>query len=193
MLLVAALALFALRWVQRRLNSASLPRARRISISAVLWLLFTAGCAYFAWPLLFLGPDDPNTSMYVQVPAGQKAGTFNDRLAAILRKQGLHPSSASISSTDASRSAMHVLEAQSALIRVWSQTMPLSRDEAISCGYSLSKDSFGANDQRQYLVAVTAIPFFSSRAEAAFGSLKGQLLRSGYGVSAKPLPCQSSA
>ena len=180
----------ALLRAPKHLRAASLSRRTVVAITAALWLLYGVGFAYWAWPVLFLGPDDPNTSMYVQVPRKEITGTFNDTLSTILRKQGFQPSSNSITSPDDSRNPTYVLQAQGAFIRVWSQTLPLSRDEAVNCGYTLSNESFGANDQRQYLVAVTSIPFFSGRAQNTVTELRDELLRDGYGVSSKPLPCQ---
>lgn len=190
LLLLAVVAFLALLDAQRRARLASGSATKRRGILAVLWLLFAGCLVYFAWPLLFLGPDDPKTSMYVQIPAGQKAGAFNDRLAVILTEQGLESSAASISVPDDPQDPMYVLEARSALVRVWSQTMPLSPDEAVACGYILQKNDFGANDQRQYKVAVDAVPFFSGRAETTFGAIKAELLRSGFGVSPRPSACQ---
>jgi len=192
-LLGAALAFFALLRVQKRVRAASLPRMTGSAIMVALWILFAAGSAYLTWPLLFLGPDNPNTSIYVQVPRGQAVGAFNRKLAAILQKQGLYPNSNSISSPEDPQNPAYVLEAQSVFTRVWSQTLPLSRDEALACGYKISRENFTANDERQYVVAVTSIPFLSGRAQSTFGNLKQQLIRSGYGVSSTPLPCQPAA
>ena len=192
-LLGVALALLALIWIQRHLKASSLPRTTSIAMIAALWLLFMTGVGYSAWPLLFLGANDPRTSMYVQVPEGVAPGAFHVRLSSILQKQGFHPDSASISSPEDPENPMLVLEAQGVFTRVWSQTQPLSREEAVACGYLLSKEDYAANDERQYNIAVTSIPLFPGRAQATFTAVKEQLLRSGYGVSPQPLPCQPTA
>lgn len=189
-LLLPVVAFFALLWAQKRVKKATLSRPAIISTISALWLLFASGLAYFAWPLLFFGPDNPQTSMYVQVPAGQAPGAFIERLAAFSHRQGLHPASNSFSSPEDPENPTYIFEADGALTRIWSDTTLLSRDEAIACGYSLSKDASAANDERQYYVAVRSIPFFPGRAEAAFTKLREELSRSGYGVSSKSLPCQ---
>ena len=183
--------LFALLWLQRRLKAACLPRGKFISIVSGLWLLFAGGLAYLAWPLLFLGADDPKTSMYVQAPAGQVPGAIIENLTAIAHRDGFRPFSNSLASPAAPQNPVYLFEADSALVSISAQTQVLSREEAIACGYRLSNDSLLANDERQYYVVVRSIPFFSSRAQDTFAELREELSRSGYSVSPKPLPCQS--
>ena len=200
-LLVPVVAFFALLWAQGRVKEASLPRVAIISVVSGLWLLFAVGLAYFAWPLLFFGADDPSTRMYVQVPADQAPGVLIERLTAIAHRQGLHPSSNLISSPEDPQAPTYIFEADGALTRIWAETGVISRKEAIACGYELSNGSVAANDVRepyvndewQYYVAVKSIPFFSGRAKATFSQLRDELSRSGYGVSPKPLPCKHAA
>lgn len=193
MLVAAALAFVGLLWFQKRLKAASLPGTATISTIAGLWMLFAGGCAYLAWPLLFLGPDDPRTSMYVQVPIGPTSGSFNEKLSSMLEGEGFHPNSTSISSPDDPENPMYIVEARGVFTRVWSQNQLLSREEAFACGYRPSEEDLIVNDERQYRIAVTSIPFFRARAQATFAALKAELLRNGYGMSAKPLPCQRPA
>ena len=86
-----------------------------------------------------------------------------------------------------------LLSARGVFTRVWSQNQLLSREEAFACGYRPSEEDLIVNDERQYRIAVTSIPFFRARAQATFAALKAELLRNGYGMSAKPLPCQRPA
>lgn len=191
--IVPVVGLFALLWAQRRVKVASLPRGTIIGIITALWLLFAVGLAYFAWPLLFLGADDPKTSMYVQVPAREVPGAFIEKLTDFAHKQGFRPFSNSMTPPDDPQNRMYLFEADGAFARMFAETEVLSRDEAIACGYKLSKDSLVANDERQYYVTVRSIPFFPGRAQDTFTKLREELSLSGYGVSAKPLPCQASA
>lgn len=184
--------MLALLWAQRRLKAASFPRGKVISIMSGLWLLFAACLAYFAWPLLFFGADDPKTSMYVQAPAGQAPGAIIENLTAIAHREGFRPFSNSMASPEDPQNPMYLFEADSAVVSISAQTQVLSREEAIACGYRLSNDSLLANDERQYYVTVRSIPFFPSRAQDTFAKLREELSRNGYGVSPKPLPCQSS-
>lgn len=164
------------------------PKTNRRWIKRTLWVLFAALVIVVVRPFLFLGPDDPRTSMYVQVPPGLRPGDFNEKLAVLLRKEGF---SVNVSrSYEAPETATYILEANGIFTRIWSQTVPLSPEEAAPCRYSRPTDGTG-NDERQYSISVKSIPGFSSRARATFMALKHELLQSGYGVSAGPVPCTS--
>ena len=187
LIVLAALAFVALLWISGRLSKGELPRRLSIPAIVLLWLVFATGAIYTAWPLLFVGR--PSITMYVQLPGSVAPGSFNESLAAILRKQGFDPDVTSISSPEDPENPMYLLEARSVFTRIWSETALMSREEATACGYRLSKEDIFGNDERQYQISVTSVPFFPDRTRATFTALKQQLLQNGYGVSPKQLPC----
>ena len=132
-----------------------------------------------------LGPSDPATEMYVQVPQAS-ADDFTGALAEILKKQGF---GASIGrTTDPSPSTNHVLEARSLYVRVWSQNAVLDPGDDKTCGYP----GWSPVDRMQYLVSVQPMfSVFKNRARSTFVTLKSELMKRGYRITNQQLRCQS--
>src|SRR4030095_13274417 len=79
-----------------------------------------------------LGPDNPDTTMYVRVPLRHADG-FTAMLASMLKDEGL---STSIGRTvDPAPATTHVLDAKSLNVRVWAQNAVLDPEPGKACGY----------------------------------------------------------
>lgn len=146
----------------------------------ILWAI--AGFAAFLTSC-DLGNVDPDTEMYVRVPASDMGG-FLSALAAILRQDGL---SASTGDSPVTGTTLHVLDAKNLSLRVWAQNAVLSSEENAACGYS----AVTSVERTQYLVSVQRrSPLGQQKARELFTALRREFVRRGYVVASGQMPCE---
>lgn len=128
-----------------------LARPRRWSVIAMAMVLASCG----------LGPDNPNTTMYVRVPL-HHSDEFTAMLASMLKDEGLNTSIGR--TVDPAPATAHVLEAKSLNVRVWAQNAVLDPEPGRACGYD---PPFSTVEQTQYVVAVNRRHPLAERRAAA--------------------------
>ena len=131
-----------------------------------------------------VGPDNPDTTMYVRVPLRHADG-FTAMLASMLNDEGL---STSIGRTvDPAPATNHVLDAKSLNVRVWAQNAVLDPEPGKACGYD---PPFSPVEQTQYVVSVNRRhPLAEQRARQMFVNLWKALTERGYTVARRQMPC----
>jgi len=131
-----------------------------------------------------MGPNNPDTTMYVRVPLRHAEG-FTVMLASMLKDEGL---STSIGRTvDAPPAINHVLDARSLSVRVWAQNAMLDPEPGKACGYD---PPFSPVEQTQYVIAVNRRhPLAEQQAQQTFVNLWKALAHRGYTVARRQMPC----
>ena len=138
--------------------------------------LFLTGCD--------LGPSNPRTEMYVRVPS-PTAPKFTTTLATILEEQGLSVSTGR--TTEPEPRTTFVLEAKSWSVRVWAQNAVLDPAASAACGYPPQV----SGERTQYIVSVQRrSPLWAKRAQDFFTDLRKKLVRRGYIVAERQMPCE---
>ena len=131
-----------------------------------------------------LGPDNPETTMYVRVPLRHADG-FTAMLASMLKDEGLNTSIGR--TVDPSPATNHVLDAKNRYVRVWAQNAVLDPEPGKACGYD---PPFSPVEQTQYVVVVNRRhPLGERQARQMFVRLWRALNERGYTVGYRQTPC----
>lgn len=126
-------------------------------------------------------------NLYVLLPS-ERAESFANDLAAEAMSNGLTPRIGQATSDEGR--TLHVVEASSTGLRLWSQNMPLSgRESGAGCSASGPRP-----DPGQFIVTVEAKwPFMGTSVKKMAVAIKAGLQKHGYDVRAQPAACSGAA